>query len=61
MTTYAVIDHATHNILGEYSNPKEAEALVERLVASDGSVRGDLAIHEVEATAPDLAASVTVA
>lgn len=61
MATYAVIDHATHNILGEYSDPKEAEALVERLVAADASVRGDLEIRKAETTAPELAASVTIA
>jgi hypothetical protein len=48
MTKYAVVDHATHNILGEYSTEAEAEALLIRLAEADERAEADLGLHTVE-------------
>jgi hypothetical protein len=60
MTTFAVVDHGSNNILGEYATERQAEELLIRLVHADPRVEKDLAIHTVrDAKAPDLAAEVT--
>jgi hypothetical protein len=56
--TYAVIDRATQNILGEYPDVATARALYERLVAADPSVATDLEIREVRSKAPKQSTSV---
>jgi hypothetical protein len=61
MSKFAVVDHATHNILGEYPSEGQAEELRARLVEADPSVERDLQIHSIEeAHAPELADVVSV-
>jgi len=61
MTTFAVIDHASHNILGEYPDEETAQALRARLISADPSVEHDLEIRAVEADAPEPTRAVAVA
>jgi hypothetical protein len=61
MAKFAVIDHKTHNILGEYPTEEHAAELRARLIAADPSVEDELEICVVEnAAAPELAAEVSV-
>jgi hypothetical protein len=62
MTVYALIDNATHNILGEFPSLSQAQDLLQRLVDADPSVANDLVIKTVTGTsAPDETTYVTVA
>lgn len=62
MTTYALVDHASHNVLIEDGSRAAVEALYERLVAADARARGDLEIVEHEdGPAPEESATVVVA
>ena len=60
MTTYALIDDATHNILGEFASRDEAEELRAKLIAADSSVERDLRISEAESSGPPPAPAITV-
>jgi hypothetical protein len=61
MSLFAVIDSASHNVLGEYPELSQANALVERLVDADPSVSRDLYVREVAgAEAPEAASAVAV-
>ena len=61
MTTFAVIDRASHNILGEYADADTADALRARLIEADPTVEHDLEIRAVEAEAPEPTHAVAVA
>jgi hypothetical protein len=61
MTTFAVIDHASHNVLGEYADRDDARALWVRLIETDPTVEHDLEIRAVEAEAPEPTRAVAVA
>jgi hypothetical protein len=61
MAKFAVVDHASHNVLGEYSTQAQAEELRARLVAADDRADKNLKIHAVEdAEAPETAAVVSI-
>jgi hypothetical protein len=60
MAKFAVVDHATNNILGEYPSEDQAKELRARLVDADPSVEKEVQIHAIEdADAPELAAEVS--
>ena len=62
MTIYALVDHASHNVLIEDPSRAAVEALFDRLVAADGRARADLEIVEHEdGPAPHEAAAAIVA
>jgi hypothetical protein len=51
MSTFAVIDAASKNVLGEFGSRAEAEALVAELVEAAPNAERDLTLYEVEANA----------
>lgn len=60
MPTYALIDDASHNVLGEFASRQEAEEMRAELVAADPSVERDLRVSETTSSSPPPTSTTTV-
>jgi hypothetical protein len=60
MAKFAVVDHVTHNILGEYPTKSQAEDLRARLVHADPRADEGLEIHVVEDAQAEAVAEVVL-